>query len=136
MQIRFVGLVVDDQAKALEFYTSILGFKAAVDEPAGEYRWITVSAPDGAEGIELVLEPDTFPPAKTYQAALRGAGIPATMFVSDDVDTEYVRLKSKGVKFTGEPQLAGNVKLAVFDDTCGNLIQIVQYIQQHDSGPE
>jgi predicted enzyme related to lactoylglutathione lyase len=128
MQLKFIGLMVEDQGKALDFYTSTLGFKKVSDVPAGEYRWLTVSSPDGVEGVELVLEPAVFPPARTYQKALLEAGIPATAFMTKDVEADYGRLKSKGVKFTGEPVQVEGAKLAVFEDTCGNLIQLMQVL--------
>jgi catechol 2,3-dioxygenase-like lactoylglutathione lyase family enzyme len=130
MQLKFVSLLVDDQEKAIEFYTSVLGFKKITDVPAGEYRWITVAPPDGIEGVELVLEPSAFPPAKTYQSALLDAGIPAALFVTKDIDAEFKLLRSRNVKFSGEPIKAENLKLVVFEDTCGNLIQLIQLLEQ------
>ncbi len=126
MQIKFVSLLVDDQAKALDFYTSVLGFEKMADIPLGEYRWLTVTSPDGIEGVELVLEPMAFPPARAYQKALFEAGIPATALTTKDIRTEYERLKARGVVFRGEPQTHGPVTVALFEDTCGNLINLVQ----------
>ena len=92
----------------------------------GEYRWLTVTSPDGVEGVELVLEPMAFPPARAYQKALFEAGIPATAFTTQDIAAEVERLKARGVKFRGEPQEMGPIKVVVFEDTCGNLINLVQ----------
>jgi catechol 2,3-dioxygenase-like lactoylglutathione lyase family enzyme len=129
MQLKFVSLLAENQERALRFYTSVLGFKKITDVPAGEYRWITVAPPDGIEGVELVLEPAVFPPAKTYQKALFDAGIPAALFVTKDIDAEFKLLKSRDVKFRGEPGTFENLKFVVFEDTCGNLIQLVQYTE-------
>ena len=126
MRLKYISLMVDDQAKALEFYTSVLGFKKVEDVPAGGHRWITVASPQGIEGVELVLEPAEFPPAMTYQKALFEAGIPAALFVTDDINAEYDRLKSRGAKFRGGLMEACDVKLAIFEDTCGNLVQLIQ----------
>ncbi|HSU84747.1 MAG TPA: VOC family protein, partial [Thermoanaerobaculia bacterium] len=125
-KIFVTSVLVDDQEKALRFYTEVLGFTKKNDVPAGSYRWLTVVSPEGAEGVELLLEPNTFPPAQTYQKALFDAGIPATMFGVDDVRTEYERLKSLGVVFPTKPTAMGPVTIAVFEDTCGNLIQMAQ----------
>jgi len=100
------------------------------DVPAGEYRWITVAHPDGINGVELVLEPSAFPPAKTYQKSLFDAGIPAALFVTKDIDAEFKMLQSRDVKFRSEPIKADNLKLVVFEDTCGNLIQLIQLSEQ------
>jgi len=118
--------MVDDQEKALRFYTEVLGFGKMADIPLGEYRWLTVVSPDGVEGVELVLEPLGFPPARVYQKALYDAGIPVTAFFTDDIRSEYERLKARGVVFHGEPQEMGPVMLVRFEDTCGNLLQLVQ----------
>jgi catechol 2,3-dioxygenase-like lactoylglutathione lyase family enzyme len=126
MQIKFVSVMVDDQEKALKFYTEKLGFTKMADISMGEYRWLTVISPDGPEGVELVLEPTAFPPAKVYQKALFEAGIPVTAFTTADVQGEFKRLKERGVVFRGEPADAGPVILAVFEDTCGNLIHLAQ----------
>lgn len=126
MKIIVTSLFVQDQDKALEFYTKSLGFVKKHDVPVGEFRWITLVSPDEQEGTELLLEPNQNPAAKEYQEKLFAQGIPATMFGVADVREEYDRLLTHGVKFTKEPTEMGPVTLAVFDDTCGNLIQIVQ----------
>ena len=126
MQIKFVSITVEDQESALQFYTSVLGFEKMADIPMGEYRWLTVTSPDGIEGAELVLEPMGFPPARAYQKALFEAGIPATAFITKDIAAEVERLKARGVKFRGEPKDMGPIKVVVFEDTCGNLINLVQ----------
>ena len=126
MRITLASVFVEDQAKALAFYTDVLGFKKATDIPMGEFRWLSVSSPEGAEGVELVLEPNNLPAAKTFQAAIKAAGIPATSFASTDVQAEHDRLVAKGVTFTMPPTPAGPTVMAVFDDTCGNLIQMHQ----------
>jgi catechol 2,3-dioxygenase-like lactoylglutathione lyase family enzyme len=126
MQIKFVSVMVDDQEKALRFYTNILGFVKMADITNGPFRWLTVRSPEGMEGVELVLEPMGFPPAQTYQKALFDAGIPATAFVTCDIDAEYRRLKDLGVGFRGEPVHMGQYAAVVFEDTCGNLINLVQ----------
>jgi predicted enzyme related to lactoylglutathione lyase len=127
MKIILTSVFVDAQDKALQFYTEALGFVKKQDVTAGEYRWLTVVSPDQPNGTELLLEPNDNPAAKTYQEAIFMQGIPATMFEVEDVSTEYQRLKALGVVFTVEPtQVMGSVMRAVFDDTCGNLIQIVQ----------
>ena len=126
MQIKFVSMMVDDQEKALAFYTSKLGFQKMTDLPIGEYRWLTVTSPDGLEGVELTLEPLAFLPAQVYQKALYDAGIPATAFITQDIATEVQKLKALGVQFRGEPVAQGDVITVLFEDTCGNLIQLVQ----------
>jgi catechol 2,3-dioxygenase-like lactoylglutathione lyase family enzyme len=126
MQIKFVSVMVKDQEAALSFYTDILGFKKMADIPLGKDRWLTVVSPEGLEGVEMVLEPLGFPPARDYQKALREAGIPATAFISKDIQAEYSRLKERGVKFLGEPARAGLITAVLFEDTCGNLISLVQ----------
>src|SRR6476646_3837581 len=103
MQITLASIMVNDQDHALHFYTTVLGFEKKHDIPMGAFRWLTVSAPEGAYGVELVLEPLGFPPALLYQQALFDAGIPATAFISADIVTEYQRLKDRGVTFRGEP---------------------------------
>jgi len=126
MRIQLVSLLVDDQAKALTFYTDVLGFVKKEDIPMGEFRWLTVVSTDDPDGPELVLEPTAFDPAKTYQKALFDAGIPATAFAIKDIDAEYERLLELGVTFTAKPAAQGPVSVAVFEDTCGNLIQMFQ----------
>jgi catechol 2,3-dioxygenase-like lactoylglutathione lyase family enzyme len=124
MRIHITSVLVDDQEKALGFYTDVLGFQKKNDIPVGEARWLTVVAPDQPEGPELLLEPDSHPAAKPFKAALVADGIPATSFAVEDVQAEFQRLRGLGVRFTQEPVDMGAVTTAVFDDTCGNLIQI------------
>ncbi len=126
MQLKFVSVLVEDQARALDFYTSVLGFSKMADIPMGDYRWLTVTSPDGVAGVELVLEPMAFPPARVYQKALFEAGVPATALITADIDADYAKLKAKGVVFRGEPRSMGPIKSTTFEDTCGNLIHLVQ----------
>jgi catechol 2,3-dioxygenase-like lactoylglutathione lyase family enzyme len=126
MRINLASVLVDDQEKALRFYTEVLGFMEKTNIPVGEYRWITVVSPEDPDGIELVLEPDEHPAAKPFKDALVADGIPFTSFAVDDVLTEYERLRGLGVRFTQQPTDMGPVTTAVLDDTCGNLIQIAQ----------
>jgi catechol 2,3-dioxygenase-like lactoylglutathione lyase family enzyme len=126
MKIQLTSVMVDDQAKALKFYTEALGFVASKDIPMGEFRWLTVVSPEGPKEVELLLEPMGFPPARDYQKALFEAGIPATAFAVDDIRREFERMTGLGVKFKQEPQKMGPVTVAVFEDTCGNFIQIYQ----------
>lgn len=126
MKITLTSVPVDDQDKAFRFYTDVLGFVKKLDMPAGEYRWLTVTSPEGSEEVQLLLEPNAHPATQAYQRALFSDGIPATSFGSDDVWQEYERLSRMGVVFRGEPTQAGPVVTAVFEDTCGNLIQIHQ----------
>ena len=126
MNIIVTSLFVDDQDKALQFYTDVLGFIKKHDVPAGKFRWITVVSRDNEHGTELVLEPNDNIAAQDYQNNLMQQGIPATMFGVEDIDKEYERLKAHGVEFTMEPKAAGDMKLAVFNDTCGNLIQLIE----------
>ncbi len=131
MKIIYTSLFVNDQDKALKFYTETLGFVKKSDIAAGEYRWLTVVSPDDQNGTELVLEPNDNPAAKTYQKAIFEQGISATSFGVSDVRKEHERLKKLGVKFTMEPtKVMEHVTIAVFDDTCGNLIQIQQTAQK------
>jgi glyoxylase I family protein len=125
MRIKLVSIMVDDQAKALAFYTDVMGFAKKTDIPVGEYRWLTVASP-GRDDLELVLEPNANPAGKTFQRALFEQRIPATAFESDDLDADVKRLRARGVAFTMEPTVAGAVKIAVLSDTCGNLIQLYQ----------
>ncbi|MCT2279098.1 MULTISPECIES: VOC family protein [Micromonospora] len=127
MRINLTSVYVDDQDKALRFYTEVLGFVPKTDVPTGEYRWLTVVSPDAPDGVELLLEPDAHPAAKAFKEALAADGIPLTQFAVDDVAAEHERLRGLGVLFTQEPVDMGPVTTAVFDDTCGNLIQIAQY---------
>ena len=124
MRINLASVLVDDQAKALRFYTEILGFLKKTDVPVGEARWLTVVSPDAPDGTELVLEPDGHPAAKPFKQALVEDGIPYTSFAVDNVKAEYDRLRARGVRFTQEPLEMQSVTTAVLDDTCGNLIQI------------
>jgi catechol 2,3-dioxygenase-like lactoylglutathione lyase family enzyme len=126
MQIKFVSVLVEDQARALEFYTKMLGFEKMADIPMGEHRWLTVTSPEGIDGVELVLEPLGFPPARVFQKALFDAGIPATSFTTKDVAAEFARLRKRGVTFRTEPTEMGPITAALFEDTCGNLIYLVQ----------
>jgi catechol 2,3-dioxygenase-like lactoylglutathione lyase family enzyme len=126
MKITMTSVMVDDQAKALRFYTEVLGFVLKTDVPAGEFRWLTVVSPEGAAGVELLLEPNAHPAAKTFQKALFDDGIPLTSFGSADVQREYERLSRLGVVFRTKPTQMGPVTIAMFEDTCGNLIQLHQ----------
>jgi catechol 2,3-dioxygenase-like lactoylglutathione lyase family enzyme len=125
MKIAMTSVLVDDQEKALRFYTDVLGFVVKNDIPMGEHRWLTVVSPQAPDGVELVLEPDGHPAARPFKAALVADGIPFTAFTVDDVHAETARLKAAGVVFTQEPLQMGPATTAVLDDTCGNLIQIV-----------
>jgi catechol 2,3-dioxygenase-like lactoylglutathione lyase family enzyme len=124
MRINLTSVLVDDQEKALKFYTDVLGFVKKSEVPIGEHRWLTVVSPDEPGGVELLLEPDTHPAAGPFKNALVADGIPYTSFAVDDARAEAERLKKLGVRFTQEPAEMGPVTTAVFDDTCGNLIQI------------
>jgi catechol 2,3-dioxygenase-like lactoylglutathione lyase family enzyme len=126
MRIYITSVLVDDQEKALRFYTEKLGFVKQADIPLGEYRWLTVVSPDDPEGPQLALEPDAHPAAGPFKEALAADGIPVTSFAVDDVHAEFQRLRGLGVQFTQEPVDMGGVTTAVFDDTCGNLIQIAK----------
>jgi catechol 2,3-dioxygenase-like lactoylglutathione lyase family enzyme len=128
MRIYLTSVLVDNQEKALRFYTDVLGFvkKHDIPIPLGEARWLTVVSPDSPEGPELLLEPDAHPAAGPFKSALVADGIPATSFAVDDVQAEFQRLRGLGVRFTQEPVEMGPVTTAVFDDTCGNLIQIAK----------
>ncbi|MFH9728942.1 VOC family protein [Streptomyces sp. NPDC017260] len=130
MKINMTSVFVDDQAKALRFYTEVLGFVKKHDEPVGEQdRWLTVVSPDEPGGTELLLEPAGHPAVKTYRDTLVQDGIPLAQFAVDDVKAEYERLRELGVRFAQEPVEMGPVAVAVFDDTCGNLIQIATQAQ-------
>ncbi|WP_459550217.1 VOC family protein [Nocardia sp. X0981] len=126
MRINVTSVYVDDQDKALRFYTEILGFQKKTEIPLGDAAWLTVVSPAAPDGVELLLEPTGHPAAATYKAALVADGIPFTSFAVDDLQAEYERLRELGVTFTQEPVDYGTVVTAVFDDTCGNLIQIAQ----------
>jgi catechol 2,3-dioxygenase-like lactoylglutathione lyase family enzyme len=124
MRINLASIHVDDQAKALRFYTEVLGFVKKNDVPMGEHSWLTVVSPEDPDGVELVLEPSDHPAVNPYKEALVADGIPFTSFAVTDVHQEFDRLKGLGVRFTQEPASMGPVTTAVFDDTCGNLIMI------------
>lgn len=126
MQIKLSSIVVDDQQRALDFYTNKLGFVKKEDIPMGPYRWLTVTSPDGVEGVELVLEPLGFAPSQVYQKALYDAGIPITAFITTDIDADYARLSAAGVQFRSEPKNMGPISTVLFEDTCGNLVNLVQ----------
>ena len=124
MRINLASVLVDDQQKALRFYTEVLGFVKKTEIPLGGHSWLTVVSPDERAGVELVLEPDEHPAAKPFKRALVEDGIPFTSFAVDDVQKEYERMTALGVRFTQEPTQMGEMTTAVFDDTCGNLIMI------------
>jgi catechol 2,3-dioxygenase-like lactoylglutathione lyase family enzyme len=124
MKIVVTSVLVDDQDKALRFYTEMLGFVKKTEVPLGAHKWLTVVSPEDPDGVELLLEPDAHPAAKPFKRALVEDGIPFTSFAVADVRAEYERLRSKGVRFTQPPVDMGPVTTAVLDDTCGNLIQI------------
>jgi predicted enzyme related to lactoylglutathione lyase len=126
MKIVVTSIFVEDQERALDFYTTKLGFVKKHDVPMGKHRWLTLVSPGQPDGVELLLEPNEHPAAKAYQQKIFADGIPATMFGVDDIHAEYNRLVEAGVTFTMEPTTMGGVTVAVFDDTCGNLIQMVQ----------
>ena len=126
MKIRLNNIHVANQADAQAFYIDVLGFEKKMDQPLGEFRWLTVVSPDEPDAAELLLEPNAHPAASAYQAALYDEGIPAASFMVNDIDQEYARLLSSGVRFTAEPTDMGGAKIAVFDDTCGNLIQLYE----------
>jgi catechol 2,3-dioxygenase-like lactoylglutathione lyase family enzyme len=124
VRINLTSVYVDDQEKALRFYTDVLGFVKKTEIPVGEHRWLTVVSPEEPDGVELVLEPDNHPAARPFKEAIVADGIPFTSFAVADVHAEFDRLKGLGVTFTQEPASMGPVTTAVLDDTCGNLIQI------------
>ena len=126
MRITLTSVFVRNQDEALRFYTETLGFVKKHDVPVGEFKWLTVVAPDDPDGTELLLEPNDNPVAQEYQNGIFDQGIPAASFSVMDIRAEYEQLKSLGVAFVMEPTEMANVTIAVFDDTCGNLIQIMQ----------
>ncbi len=126
MRIKLTSVLVQDQEAALRFYTEVLGFQKKEDIPLDEFRWLTVVSPEGPSELELLLEPNQNPAARTYQAALFEQGIPLTAFASENVKDEHKRLLGLGVEFHTEPTPAGTTTIAVFHDTCGNLIQIYE----------
>lgn len=129
MQLKFISLTVKDQESALAFYTNVLGFAKMADLSMGNYRWLTVISPDGIDGVELVLESISFPPAQEYQKARYEAGIPALALITNDIKKDISRLKNLGVIFRGEPASSGPIMSALFEDTCGNLINLVQPVR-------
>jgi len=126
MRIRLTSIMVEDQDKALKFYTETLGFRKKKEFPVGEYKWITVVSPEGPEELELSLEPNANPAAKTFQREMFKQGIPLAAFETSNIQKEYERLQSLGVVFTSEPKRMGPVTIAVLSDTCGNLIQLYE----------
>ncbi|HET6993455.1 MAG TPA: VOC family protein [Chitinophagaceae bacterium] len=126
MKIKVTSVLVKDQEKALKFYTEVLGFVKKTEIPMGEHKWLTIVSGEEPDGVELLLEPMAFEPARVFQKALFEAGIPYTAFNVDDVQKEYERLSGLGVAFSMKPTKMGPATIAVFDDTCGNNIQIVQ----------
>jgi catechol 2,3-dioxygenase-like lactoylglutathione lyase family enzyme len=126
MKIKLTSVIVDNQDKALKFYTEVLGFVKSKDIPVGEFRWLTVVSPEGHPDVELSLEPNANPAGKTFQESLFKQGIPLTAFEVTDMEKEFRRLKSHGVVFSREPVKTGPLLVAIFADTCGNLIQIYQ----------
>jgi glyoxylase I family protein len=126
MRIKLTTIMVDDQDKALRFYTEVLGFQKKHEFPVGEYKWLTVVSPEGPDDLELSLEPNANPAAKAFQQAMLAQSIPLAAFEVADIAKEYARLKSAGVVFTSEPAQMGPVTIAVCSDTCGNLIQLYQ----------
>jgi len=126
MKIKLSSVFVDDQDKALKFYTEVLGFVKKTDIPVGQFKWLTVVSPEEPDGTELLLEPSDNPATKTFKKAIFEQGIPLTAFAVEDIQKEYERLKKLGVRFTMEPTRMGPTTLAVFDDTCGNFIQLYQ----------
>ena len=126
MKIKLTSVLVNDQTKALKFYTEVLGFVTKRDIPVGDFKWLTVVAPEEPDAVELLLEPNDNPAARIYQHALFEQGIPLTAFAVADIQHEYERMKTCGVIFLSEPTPMGDVIAAVFDDTCGNLIQLYE----------
>ena len=126
MRIKLTSIMVDDQDKALKFYTEVFGFVKKREIPVGEYKWLTVVSPDGHDDVELSLEPNANPAGRTFQEAMFKQGIPITAFEVEDIAADFKRLKALGVVFTQEPTAAGPVTIAVCADTCGNLIQLYQ----------
>jgi glyoxylase I family protein len=126
MRMKWTRLYVNDQEKALQFYTDVLGFRKKHDVPAGPFRWITVVSPEGPDELELVLEPNANPAAQAFQTAMFEQGVPLAAFESGDIEADVSRLKERSVAFTREPTRMGPVTIAIFSDTCGNLIQLYQ----------
>ena len=126
MRIKLTSIMVNDQDKALQFYTGVLGFRKKHEIPVGAYKWLTVTSPEGPDNIELSLEPNANPAGKTFQEAMFSQGIPLAAFEVDSMANEYARLKELGVTFTQQPTAMGPVTIAIFSDSCGNLIQMYQ----------
>lgn len=126
MKMYIKSIMVESQDQALDFYTNTLGFEVKQDVPVGEYRWLTLVSPQEPDGVELGLEPNAHPASRVFQEALKADGIPWTAFRVDDLEAEVERLKTKGVSFTQLPMTASGASFAVFDDTCGNLIQLIE----------
>ncbi len=126
MRIRLTSIMVDDQEKALRFYTDVLGFVKKREIPVGEYKWLTVVSAEAPDDVELSLEPNANPAGKTFQKAMFDQGIPITAFEVSDIAAEHARLEARGVAFTRAPKAMGPVTIAIFADTCGNLVQIYQ----------
>lgn len=126
MRIKLTSIMVDDQDKALDFYTRVLGFQKKHEFPAGGYKWLTVVSPEAPQEIELSIEPNANPAAKTFQKAMFDQRIPLAAFEVTDIQKEYTRLRGLGVVFLGEPAKAGPVTIAIMSDTCGNLLQLYQ----------
>lgn len=126
MRIKLTSVFVDDQDKALRFYTEVLGFVKKNDVPVGEFKWLTVVSPEDPDGVELLLEPNDNPAAKTFQADIYQQGIPIASFTVEDLEREFARLKELGVEFKMEPTKMEGFSIAIIDDTCGNLIQLFQ----------
>jgi predicted enzyme related to lactoylglutathione lyase len=129
MRIQFSSVMVDNQDKALQFYTEVLGFVKMADIPMGEYRFLTVGSKENPADAQLMLESTSFPPSKIYQKALFDAGIPSTSLITADIQKDRSRLQKAGVKFRGEPRNAGPIMTVLFEDTCGNLVNLVQPLQ-------
>ncbi|AZL14602.1 bleomycin resistance protein [Brevibacterium aurantiacum] len=135
MKAQWISILVDDQARAMKFYTDRLGFIPKVDVPVGDdFRWLTVVSPEAPDGVEIVLEPKGHPAANDFTSALKADGIPLNQFAVEDVQAEYDRLSKLGVTFTQEPTTMGPVTTAVLDDTVGNLIQLIH--QEEDTEPD
>jgi predicted enzyme related to lactoylglutathione lyase len=130
MQIKLTSVYVDDQAKALRFYTEVLGFVKKADFSQGPFRWLTVASPENPDGAELQLALNDKPAAKAYQQAMFQQGQPAAMFFTDDVEADYARMKARGAEFTMPPTDVTASKIAMLKDTCGNLIQVTQLMRR------
>lgn len=128
MRLRLTSIMVNDQTEALKFYTEVLGFQKKHEIPLGEYKWVTVISPEGPDELELSIEPNANPAAKAFQEAMFVQKIPLAAFETNDIEADFERLNAAGVVFLSKPQQAGPVKIAVFSDTCGNLIQLYQHL--------